>query len=95
MNANYRKGREREWRTVKMLEATGHVAYRMAGSHGAVDVIAISPLGVRLVQVKSGKADVTPADREVLQNHPRPENATVEVWRYRDGVREPQIERIA
>lgn len=95
MNANYRKGRAREWRTVKMLESAGYTAYRMAGSHGMVDVIAVSPLGVRLVQVKSGKANITPLEREALEAFRKPANATVEVWRYKDRFREPEIEVIA
>lgn len=91
-NSNYRKGYLRERRTMALLEAAGYTAFRTAGSHGPVDVIAISPLGMRLAQIKSGKANVTPAEREALRNLPRPSNATVEVWRWKDRTREPLIE---
>jgi len=94
VNQNYRKGRQREYRTMRLLEATGHTAFRMAGSHSPVDVIAVDALGVRLVQVKSGRANVTPLDREALKNIPRPKNSTVEVWRWKDRAREPLIERL-
>jgi Holliday junction resolvase len=90
----YRKGREREYRTMRLLEAAGYAAFRMAGSHSPVDVIAVDALGVRLVQVKSGRANVTPLEREALKGISRPANSTVEVWRWKDRVREPLIERV-
>ena len=94
MNANYRKGRQREYRTMRLLEAAGYQAFRMAGSHSPVDVIGVDKLGLRLIQVKSGRANVTPLDRETLLNIERPTNSTVEVWRWPDRVREPLIERV-
>jgi Holliday junction resolvase len=90
----YRKGREREYRTMRLLEAAGYTAFRMAGSHSPVDVIGVDRLGLRLIQVKSGRANVTPQERETLQLLSRPANSTVEVWRWKDRVREPLIERV-
>jgi Holliday junction resolvase len=90
----YRKGREREYRTMRLLEATGYQAFRMAGSHSPIDVIGVNKLGVRFIQCKSGKANITPAEREALRLIPRPDNSTIEVWRWPDRVREPLIERI-
>ena len=90
----YRKGRTREYRTMRLLEAAGYTAFRMAGSHSPVDVIAVDSLGLRLVQVKSGRAGVTPLEREKLKGLNRPANSTVEVWRWPDRVREPLIERV-
>lgn len=90
----YRKGRAREYRTMRLLEAAGFQAFRMAGSHSPVDVIGVSPLGIRLIQVKSGRAGVTPLEREALKTLERPENSTVEVWRWKDRAREPLIERV-
>lgn len=94
MNANYRKGRAAEYKTQRLLEAAGYQTFRMAGSHSPIDVIAVSGLGIRLVQVKSGRAGASPLDREVLHNLVRPKNSTVEIWRWRDRVREPSIERL-
>ena len=90
----YRKGREREYRTMRLLEAAGYTAFRMAGSHSPVDVIGVDKLGLRLIQVKSGRANVTPLEREALTQIERPANSTVEVWRWKDRVREPLIERV-
>ncbi len=95
MNANYRKGADRERRTVALLEAAGYTAGRSAGSHGKIDVFAFDANGFRLIQCKSGDANVTPKDREALKGMARPHNATVEVWRWPDRTREPLIERIA
>ena len=79
---------------MRLLEADGWLAFRMAGSHSPADVIAVGPLGFRLIQVKSGRANVTPHDRETLKGLDKPPNCTVEVWRWPDRVREPLIERI-
>ena len=92
MNANYRKGREREYRSKKLLESVGYTALRMAGSHSPVDLVGFNALGMRLIQVKSGRANVTPAERETLRGLPRPKNATLEVWRWIPRSREPLIE---
>lgn len=94
-NSNYRKGRAREWKTCKLLEAAGYTAARTAGSHGEFDVLAFNEHGFRLIQVKAGSANITPAEREFLRDLHRPENASVEVWRWKDRIREPLIERIA
>lgn len=91
---NYRKGRAAEYRTMRLLEAAGYATFRMAGSHSPVDVIAVDALGVRLVQVKSGRAGASPQDKETLKHLSRPPNSTVEVWRWLDRVREPLIERL-
>jgi Holliday junction resolvase len=79
---------------MRLLEAAGYTAFRMAGSHSPVDVIGVDRLGLRLIQVKSGRANVTPQERETLQLLSRPANSTVEVWRWKDRVREPLIERV-
>jgi hypothetical protein len=80
---------------MRLLEAAGYRAFRMAGSHSPVDVIGVDRLGMRLIQVKSGKASISPTEREALGLIPRPTNSTIEVWRWKDRVREPLIERIA
>ena len=92
MNPGYRKGRRREYSTMRVLESAGYATFRMAGSHSPIDVIGLSRLGVRLVQVKAGKANVTPLDREKLKGLDRPPNTSIEVWRWRAGSREPAIE---
>ncbi len=66
-NANYLKGRAKEYRVMKEWREKGWTVVRSAGSHGLFDVIAISPppktfpgdgtLGqIRLIQCKSGKS---------------------------------------
>jgi len=94
VNLNYRRGVRAEYRTMRLLEAAGYQAFRTAGSHGIVDVIAVNKLGVRAIQCKAGVANVTPAEREALRLMPRPSNCTAEVWRWKDRAREPLIERV-
>lgn len=54
------------------LEGKGYYAVRAAGSHGLTDVLAISPIwentpqSILFIQCKTGKARMSPADRERL-----------------------------
>ena len=91
---NYRRGREREYQTQRLLEKAGYATMRSAGSHSPIDIVAFNPNGLRLIQVKLNSAQVSGVEREILKNLPRPSNCTVEIWRWKDRVREPLIERI-
>ena len=51
----YFKGRDREYRALKMLRAEGWVCSRSAMSHGPVDIFAAKEGKPLLIQVKSGK----------------------------------------
>lgn len=59
---------------------------RSAGSHTPVDLVAVGPSGVRLVQVKldSVSRPLRPVEleaaREELRAVPRPPGATAELW---------------
>lgn len=85
-NRNYNRGRQLEYRTIKNFEAMGCVAMRSAGSHGLADVIAWNEQTIWLIQVKSGNARMTPAEREAFQNMPAPRNAIKQIheW-YKSG----------
>jgi len=87
----YRKGYRLERRTMELLESVGYVAFRMAGSHGLFDVIGISPAGIVLAQVKSGKASLSPADEEAIRQFRAPTNASKVLIRWRDRVRKPEV----
>lgn len=90
----YRKGRAKEYASMRLLEAAGYQTFRMAGSHSPCDVIGVSPTSVRLIQVKAGKANASPAERETFRLIPCPGNCTKEIWRWKDRAREPLIERV-
>ena len=47
-----------------------------------------------LIQCKCGSARLSAVEREGLMLLPRPPQAVVEVWTYRDRCREPLIERL-
>jgi Holliday junction resolvase len=53
---NYAKGARSEKKTRVWLEAQGYWVIEARGSHGAVDLVAINPDRVLLIQVKSGRA---------------------------------------
>ena len=64
--------------------------FRMAGSHGPVDLLAVKDGVLRCIQVKTGSATVSPAERDTLLRLKAnlPADATVEVWRSR---KEPEV----
>lgn len=53
-NTNYTRGRAREYRIIHDLEKRGLVCFRMAGSHGLADIVAIDrkELHIYFIQVK-------------------------------------------
>lgn len=92
MASNYAKGRLREYRTQRLLEATGYATTRAASSKGPADIIAWNSASIRFISVKSGSAYASGVEREALQMLPVPANATKEIWRWPARCREPLIE---
>ena len=86
------KGAAAERKARKILEAAGYTVIRSAASKGPADLAAFNGHGFRLIQVKRGTARASVVERETLQNLIRPDNATVEVWRFPKYAREPIIE---
>lgn len=63
-NNNYVRGAAFERQVKAYLEAQGWFAIRAAGSHGLVDVLAITPTGsVCFIQCKTGKAKMSKQDK--------------------------------
>jgi len=88
------KGRRAEWRARQLLEQTGYVVLRAAGSKGPVDLAAWDGVSLRLVSVKSGTTYCSAIEREGLQLMPRPPLASVEIWRYPNRAKAPLIEKL-
>lgn len=91
-NANYRAGREREYRTMRLLEAIGYACTRAASSKGMWDVIAIRAQDIRLVQVKAGVAGPTRHDREAIREVVVPAMCSKEIWWWKARAAEPLVE---
>lgn len=91
---NYTKGRRLEHRARQILETAGFSVVRSAGSKGPADLVAFDALGFRLISVKCGGQYASALEREALQLLPRPDNATVEIWRFPDRSRHPIVERL-
>lgn len=91
---NKRKGTRTEHRARRILEAAGYYVTRAGGSLGLFDLVAIGPIDIRLVQVKSGSAYLSGIEREQISGLQVPANVTREAWRFPDRARAPLIERL-
>ena len=90
MNAK-RKGTRNEHKTIRDLERSGYSCIRAAGSLGPFDIVAVSPLGVRLIQVKSNRPP-SGIEKEAIEDFRcMPPNATKEVWLWRDYARRAEV----
>jgi hypothetical protein len=78
-----------------MLKAAGYICIRSAASKGFFDILAINPLGIRCIQVKSN-CWPGPVERESMRNAARsmPPNAFIECWRWNDGAGKPLIKSL-
>jgi hypothetical protein len=90
---NYVAGRNAEYRSMRLLEASGYKTARTAGSHGTWDVIGLGPVDILLVQVKRGGK---PAINQILAEM-RDEQANLAPnvrqalhW-WRERAREPEV----
>jgi len=89
MATNYSRGAGAEYRAMEHLERVGYFCIRSAGSHGPVDLVAVGPTGVRLIQVKRAQDGyLPPAElelaREQLRSIPCPAGVSREIWVWRD-----------
>ena len=82
-NLKYNRGRMLEYRTMEKLAEIGEIPFRMAGSHGLCDVITICKSHVRLVQVKSGSASMSPAERESFALLRCPKGTIKQIWSWK------------
>ena len=87
---NYERGREREYRSMRYLEAAGYRAHRTAGSHGEFDVIGIAPSGIVLVQCKFN-CRPTSAELEAIREYPAPANCQKLIHLYVKGRHAPEV----
>lgn len=92
--SNYVKGRTAEYRARKTLQQQGYTVIRSAGSKGPCDLLAFNGAELRIVSVKSG-AYCSQIERAALCELARPENSTVEIWRYAHGSTVPIVERFS
>lgn len=93
------KGRKNELRAKKMLEALGYdVEISRPGQKfaeqvdlfGLWDLVAVRKTDIRCVQVKTNKWPSV-VDCESMTLWPCPPVVSKEVWRFRDGIKNPDI----
>jgi len=68
-NANYVKGRRKEYKIVNRHKALGHISFRSAGSHSPIDVTAIDTKNkiIYFIQSKVGKISAREKDDYLSQ----------------------------
>lgn len=92
MNAKA-KGSRNERRSIRLLEAMGYACTRAAASLGVFDLIAISPVDILLVQVKSNQWPRA-EEMEQIKLFRAPPNTKKLVHRWVDRRRLPDVRQI-
>jgi Holliday junction resolvase len=92
MNAK-RKGTRNEHRSIRILEALDYKVTRAAGSLGEWDLVAIGPVDIILVQVKTN-AWPGSVETEALTLFKAPPNARKLIHRWRDRQRMPDVKEL-
>jgi len=81
----YARGRNREYQALRMLREDGWCCTRSAASHGPVDILAGKHGEILMIQVKSGIAKTSPAERELLKVWGNAFRGKVEIWKFKKG----------
>lgn len=82
----YYKGRNREYRALKILRNDGWVCSRSAMSHGPVDIFAAKGGKPLLIQVKSGKRKKLLKDELTeFVEWAKAFNAEAQIWYFKTG----------
>ncbi len=89
-NAAKRKGSRNELKAIRILEKRGYYCCKAGGSLGIFDLIAIGPVDVRAVQVKTNRT-APPAERKAIADFICPAPVIKELWIFYDYKREPTI----
>jgi Holliday junction resolvase len=87
------KGNRNEYKSIRLLETLGYEVFRMAGSLGAFDLIAICKTDFQLIQVKSNRMPGT-AELETIRNFECPANARKLVHVWIDRKRLPVVKEV-
>lgn len=90
---NYERGRRYEYKSIRLLEASGYECTRSAGSKGVADVIAVGKDAVLFVQIKVD-CKPTPAEVEQFELFHCPPNCVKAFHLWRKGAREPIVKVI-
>jgi Holliday junction resolvase len=81
----YARGRNREYQALRKLREDGWFCTRSAASHGPVDILAGKHGEILMIQVKSGVAKASPAEKELLKVWGKAFRGKVEIWKFKKG----------
>jgi Holliday junction resolvase len=88
-----RKGNRNEYKSIKLLEASGYACTRAAASLGVFDVVAIGPADILLIQCKSNRWPSS-AEMESIENFKAPASCRRIIHRWRDRQAAPDVREI-
>jgi Holliday junction resolvase len=88
-----RKGTRTEHKARRILEAAGYTCLKAGGSLGLFDLVALGPTDVKCIQVKAN-GYCSAVEREQLALLVVAPNVSKEIWRFKDRVKAPLIERL-
>ena len=94
ISKSYSKGKYYERKTRNELEKSGFYTIRSAASKGLIDIVGISKEEIKLIQVKSGTSIYRKVDRIKFEKLSVPFVCNKELWKWKEGKREPFIENI-
>ena len=77
----YQRGVRLEYLARQLLQQRGYVVVRSAGSHGAIDLVALNDREIVLIQVKQSGQSLTAALTQ-LRAVPGPRRTRRQVWVY-------------
>jgi len=95
---SYKKGYRKERRVMELLKKQGYVyVTRTPKSSTPIDVIALKPLEVKLIQVKYGNSRLSKEEKENLKKLKSDLFSniyTIEVWHFKKNKKLPEVLRI-
>jgi Holliday junction resolvase len=83
-----RKGNRNEYKSIRLLEASGYACTRAAASLGVFDVVGVGSQDIILLQVKSNEWPRS-VEMEAIKEFRCPPNAKKLIHRWRDRHRSP------
>lgn len=90
---NAHKGRRAEYKSIRLLEASGYRCVRAAGSKGAFDIVAVGSKDIILLQVKS-RDWPSSSELEAIRAFVAPSNCRRIIHRWVDRKALPDVREI-
>ena len=87
-------GTRNEYKSIKLLVGLGYEVFRMAGSLGIFDLIAVSKTEFLLIQVKTNRMP-SKAETALIRNFECPTNARKFIHVWKDRLASPIVQEVS